>query len=326
MTEQEQSDAFYRLLAAPVRRLLILAGLELSSLQEIRMRVGRPLLLRYAGQEYGLCMDGRIGTAAEGIMVSRELLEETLSCFTGYSLYAFDEELRQGFLTVPGGHRIGVAGRTVADGGQIQCIRNISFLNIRLAHQKQGCADVVLPYLVDHGRLCNTLILSPPGCGKTTLLRDLIRQISDGSGSLDGYTVGVVDERSELAGSYLGVPQNDIGMRTDVLDCCPRAEGIMLLLRSMAPQVIAVDELGGSSDVEAIVRAFYCGCTLIATMHGSSYEDICGQPLLRPLVDAGVFERYLVLSGRPRAGTLQEIRSKDGGIMMAAWMHTRAKM
>lgn len=318
MTEREQADAFFRLLAAPVRRLFMAGGLEISSLQEIRMRVNRPLLLRYGGREYGLGADGRIKDAREGITVSRELLEETLSCITGYSLYAFDEELRQGFLTVPGGHRVGVAGRTVAEGGRIQCIRNISFLNIRLAHQKPGCADAVLPYLVEDGRLCNTLIVSPPGCGKTTLLRDLIRQISDGSGSLEGRTVGVVDERSELAGSYLGVPQNDIGMRTDVLDCCPRAEGIMLLLRSMTPQVIAVDELGGSSDAEAVVRAFYCGCRLIATMHGSSYGDVCGQPLLRPLAEAGVFERYLVLSGCPRVGTVREIRSRDGGIMMRA--------
>ena len=177
-------------------------------------------------------------------------LEEILEHICHYSPYAFEEELRRGFVTVAGGHRVGVAGQAIleTDGG-IRTLKNISFLNIRVAHQVKGAADRVMPEMYRNGMLRSALIISPPGCGKTTLLRDLIRQISDGNAYGRGMTVGVVDERSESAGSFLGRPQNDVGMRTDVLDSCPKDKGMLLLLRSMSPRVVAIGTAGAGTGV-----------------------------------------------------------------------------
>ncbi len=311
----EKNDWLYEVFPPRLRELLRRAGPDTEKLQEVRLRRGRPLLLRFDGREYGIVREGRLTDRPEGgICVSQEELEETLKCVSGYSLYAFDEEMKQGFLTVPGGHRIGVAGKLVMEGAKVQCIRHISGINIRLSHQIRGCADGVLRYLVSNGRLGHTLIVSPPRCGKTTLLRDLIRQISDGTPWLAGQTVGVVDERSELAGTYLGEAQNDLGMRTDVLDGSPKAEGMMMLLRSMSPQVIAVDELGSEADSYALENAFYCGCRLIATAHGTSLEDIRRKPLFRKMARMRMFERYIVLGGDP-AGSVREILDEQGNVL-----------
>lgn len=247
-----------------------------GQLQEIRLRTGQPALLHIGGREYFLAEDGSLtGDSRQAHCVERRELENLLEHICRYSPYAFEEEIRQGFLTVAGGHRIGVAGQVVLEqDGTVRTMKNISFLNIRIAHQIKGAADAVLPALYGEEGLKNVLILSPPGCGKTTLLRDLIRQVSDGNRFSSGMTVGVVDERSELAGAFQGVPQNDLGLRTDVLDGCPKAVGMLLLLRSMAPEVIAVDELGGSGELEALERAAACGCRILATAHGSSVEEV----------------------------------------------------
>lgn len=310
-----QEDAFYGIFAQRLREILQKCRMDLAKLQEVRLRTGRPVLLQYDGREYGILADGTLsGDVPHGICVTGRELEETMECVSGYSLYAFDEELKQGFLTVPGGHRIGVAGRLVLEEGRVRCIRHISYVNIRLSHQVPGCADAVMKYLISDGMLCHTLIISPPRCGKTTLLRDLIRQISDGTPWLEGLTVGVVDERSELAGAYFGIAQNDLGMRTDVLEGGSKAEGMMMLLRSMSPQVIAVDEIGSSEDSYALENVFHCGCRLIATVHGTSLEDIRRKPLLRKMVQEQMFGRYIVLEGSP-AGSVREILDSRGQIL-----------
>ncbi len=304
---------FYSLFSVSVRRLLQRASPDLQKLQEVRLRAEKPLLLRFAEAEYAVTEEGDMThEIANAYCVSNAELQETLSCIAGYSLYAFDEEMRQGFLTVDGGHRVGIAGKAVMDDGRIRCMRHISFLNIRLSHEMPGCADRVLPYLVQDGELCHTLILSPPGCGKTTLLRDLVRQISNGTEVLSGRTVGVVDERSEIAGCYLGIPQNDVGIRTDVLDGCSKTEGMMMLLRAMSPQVIAVDELGGIEDRQAVEAVFHCGCRLLATIHGSSVEDLKQRPLLRHMAEQKLFERYVLLDHSFHTGAVKSICNADG--------------
>lgn len=310
-----REEECYTLLAAGLRAILRKASLEPEKLQEIRLRAGQPVLLRYDGREWALTADGTLCEDAErGYRVTTEELRGTMECISGYSLYAFDEEMRQGFMTVPGGHRIGVAGKIVMEGGSVRCIRHISCINIRLSHQIRGCADGVMPYVIHEGEVCHTLIISPPRCGKSTLLRDIIRQISDGSPLLEGRTVGVVDERSEIAGSYLGIPQNDVGKRTDVLDCCSKAEGMMMLLRSMSPQVIAVDEIGNSADREALETVFHCGCRLLATAHGSSVDDIKKSPLLQQMVRQHMFERYIILDAHP-VGRVKEIFDCRGTLL-----------
>ena len=309
-----QENTVSVLLAARLRRLLQTSGVQFAALQELRLRAGRPFLLTYKGKEYTLTEDGRLSQRLnEGCVVSPGEVQETLECVSGYSLYAFADEMKQGFLTVPGGHRVGLAGRIVTDGAQIACIRHISFINIRLSHQVKGCADAVMGYLVENGKLLNTLILSPPGCGKTTLLRDVIRQISDGTETLAGQTVGVVDERSELAGSYLGIPQNDVGSRTDVLDCCPKRQGMMMLLRAMSPQVIAVDEIGGSEDLRALQQVQSCGCRLLATMHGDSFADVKQRLTESGASVRALFQRFVML-GSP-AGSVRVVTDAEGAAL-----------
>lgn len=196
----------------------------------------------------------------------------------------------------------GVAGRVILKDRQITGLKAASFLNVRVAHEIKGCADQVLPFLYVNGKFVSTLIVSPPGCGKTTLLRDLIRQVSDGSSqkagkcSFSGVNVGVADERSELGACYQGVPQNDLGMRTDVLDGCPKSEGMLMLIRSMAPAVVAVDEIGGKEDIKAVEYVRNCGCALAATAHGNSLEELKERAGFRELLEEKTFERLVFLS------------------------------
>ena len=262
-----------KLFPAHIRQALLQARFDMEQVYEIRLRVNAPLILIYQGKEYFLTKSGDFSRKEEeACFVKAEDLKETMEYVSGYSMYAFEEEIRQGFITIQGGHRVGIAGKTVLEGDRIKGVKYISYINLRLSHQIKGCATPILPYIIKNNRICHTLIVSPPRCGKTTLLRDLIRQVSSGSVYLPGVSVGVVDERSEIGGSYQGVPQNDLGIRTDVLDCCPKAEGMMMLIRSMSPEVVAVDELGDYEDIHAIESVIHCGCKLFATVHGSSVE------------------------------------------------------
>lgn len=297
----------------------ILAGIEgdFADVQEIRLRAGQPLMMRTEEGEFYIGKRGEKSRRPEmGYRVPAREIKEMMEYVGNYSLYAYEEELRQGYLTVQGGHRVGVAGKVVPDQGRIKTIKYISFLHIRVAHEKKGCADRVLPWLYDQdrGRWYHSLIVSPPGCGKTTLLRDLIRQISDGTVDGTGQAVGVVDERSELAACYMGIPQNDLGRQTDVLDGCPKAEGMMLLLRSMSPRVLAVDEVGGQADQEAVRYAMDSGCCVLATAHGSCMEEI-RRKWQRVGMEQLMFERYIFLSRGEGAGTMEEIRDENGQIL-----------
>lgn len=304
----EQTQGFLHIFSLRIRHVLEKLKVETDKLQEIRLRAGCPLLVNWNGQEYFVNQEGELSASREeGVLVEREDLLETVEYMADYSLYAFEDEIRRGFLTIQGGHRIGIAGKIIMEGDRVKSVKHISFLNVRLSHQYKGCADAVLPYLFEDGEVCHTLIISPPRGGKTTLLRDLIRQISDGTEKFPGRTVGVVDERSEIGGSYLGVPQNDLGIRTDVLDCCPKAEGMMMLVRAMAPQVIAVDEIGDYRDIRAIESVIHCGCRLLATVHGTSIEDVKRKPLLQKLVREHVFDRYILLHDREHIGQVKEI-------------------
>ena len=207
---------------------------------------------------------------------------------------------------------MGVTGKVLLNGDRIRGMKYISCINVRLSHQIPGCADAVMPYIQSRNHISHTLIISPPRCGKTTLLRDVIRQLSNGREGIPGVTVGVVDERSELAGSWQGVPQNDLGMRTDILDACPKAEGMQMLVRSMSPDVVAVDELGREEDFRAVESVIHCGCRLIATAHGNSVEDILNQPFFQKLKKMEIFEKYIVLGDRKQIGIIKGIYDEKG--------------
>jgi len=286
---------------------------EQAYIQEIRLRAGRPVVLHRDGREIFLTEKGELTSSCQYVHCATEReLEEILEHICHYSPYAFEEELRRGFVTVAGGHRVGVAGQAVLEAdGTIRTLKNISYLNIRVAHQKKGAADRVLPRIYQKGSLKSTLIISPPGCGKTTLLRDLIRQISDGNAYGAGMTVGVVDERSELAGAFLGKAQNDMGMRTDVLDSCPKEIGMLMLLRSMSPQVIAIDELGSDGELRALRQAEACGCKILATVHGENWKDVesrFGSEIIR---GQGMFELILILGKDKGKCVVKEIMEKE---------------
>ena len=308
-----KQEEIAKLFPAHIRQALLAAHFDMDQVYEIRLRVNAPLIVIYQGQEYFLTREGEFSREeSQGCFVRAEDLKETMEYVSSYSMYAFEEEIRQGFITIQGGHRVGIAGKTVLEGDRIKSVKYISYINLRLSHQIKGCASPILPYIIKNGRICHTLIISPPRCGKTTLLRDLIRQVSSGSSYVPGVSVGVVDERSEIGGSYQGIPQNDLGIRTDVLDCCPKAEGMMMLIRSMSPEVVAVDELGDYEDIHAIESVIHCGCKLFATVHGSSIEDIKRKPLMQRLVRERIFERYIVLHHQDRAGRVKAIFDERG--------------
>lgn len=301
------ANQIQNLFSGNIRRLLLQADLDYEKLYEIRLRAGRPMFLIYDGGECFLRTRGR-----EPYLVTREDLKETLEYVSGYSLYAYEDELRQGYMSVQGGHRVGVTGKVILDGDRIRGMKYISCINLRLAHEIQGCADPVMEHIRKENWTAHTLLISPPRCGKTTLLRDMIRQLSNGSGKIPGVTVGVVDERSELAGCYQGIPQNDLGIRTDVLDGCPKAHGMQMLIRSMSPSVVAVDELGREEDFKAVESVIYSGCKLIATAHGASLEEIFSTPFFGRLRKMKVFERYILLGKEQRAGIIRGIYDERG--------------
>ena len=244
-----RSEEMIKLLPSGLRDVLQKMNLDVAGLQEIRLRAEQPAVILSHGKEY-----------VSQTVIHRRQLEETLAYLGNYSLYAYEEEIRRGYLSLPGGHRVGIAGRVVVEDGNIRTITAISSLNLRFAHQILGCADEVIPFLWQDGVLQSTLIVSPPGKGKTTMLRDCIRQISNGTLIHPGMTVGLVDERSEIAGCSGGIPGNDVGIRTDVLDACPKAKGLMMLIRSMAPEVVAADEIGSQEDLEAFTYAMRTVC------------------------------------------------------------------
>lgn len=295
------------ILPAKYRKNFNRLEVELDKLREIRFRIGQPVEVldrkrHILGRE----------------KVDRSELKEMLEYISGYSLYAFEEEISQGFITIPGGHRVGMAGHVVVKDGQVRNIRNISFINVRVSREIIGCAESIMNYIREDKRVCNTLIVSPPGCGKTTLLRDIVRIVSGGQDQKEGKNVTVVDERSEIAGCYRGMPQNDLGSRTDVLDGCPKSEGMLMAVRSLSPEVIVVDEIGGKGDIQALRYVRNCGCALIATVHGRDFQEVREKPELGEMIKDGVFERCIILENSLGPGKIRDVCDGTGRSLMYA--------
>ena len=285
--------------------------------EEIRLRLERPLTVhgRHGARFYS--SRGAACDSERAYHPDRRDLEQALLRVSSSSLYAFEEELRGGYLTLPGGHRVGLCGKAVLEAGRVSTLKNIASFNYRLARDVPGTARPYAPYLLHRreGRVCRTLIVSPPRGGKTTFLRDLARSLSDGLPGLGqtGFQVAVVDERSEIAGSFRGLPQLQVGRCTDVLDGCPKAEGMMMLLRSMAPQVIITDEIGRDEDGRAIEEVLHAGITIIATAHGSNLEELARRPGLARLLNMRIFERLVILGRSRGVGTVELIQDPRNG-------------
>ena len=261
---------------------------NLNDLEEIRIRTNRNILLK-AGQEEKK-IDYCINT--------NEVLE-ILQRICDNSIYTYQSQICKGYITIKGGHRVGITGNVVEKEGQVINISHIYSLNFRVARQIINCSKPILQYILDvkNNNIYNTIILSPPGRGKTTILRDSIRNISDGiqEYNFKGITVGVVDERGEIAAMYKGIPQNDLGERTDILDNISKDIGMKMLVRSMNPKVIAADEIGTKEDIEAINYAVTSGIKGIFTAHGASLEDITLNPILSDLFNLKVIERIVLI-------------------------------
>lgn len=280
INSKENNDTIINVLPTAFRENL--SYVNMDGVEEIRLRVERNAILYFGPDKGELVTD---------YIIRQKDLQEALEYITSFSLYAYEEDIREGFITIKGGHRVGVAGKIVREAGKIKTISNISSINIRVSHQVYGCGDELMPYLIDEDKVMNTLIISPPGAGKTTLLRDVLRQLSD----TYMQKISIVDERSEIASCYKGVPQNNVGIRTDVYDCCPKTEGIMLMIRAMSPQVVAVDEVGGSRDMEAIQEATGCGCKIVATIHGDTVDDIATKSYMQECLREKLFKRFVFI-------------------------------
>ena len=292
MDRAEWMDRFDRaaeLLPPRLKRLaLALPEAQKKRAEELRLRVARPLTV--------LMPEGELSVAPANreAIVNREDLEQMVSALTEYSRYASVETLRQGYLTVCGGFRLGVCGSAVIRDGAVRNLKDFSALSLRIVREQIGIGAEVAGRLFDeNGRFLSTLILSPPGGGKTTLLRDLIRCVSLGDGAHPPLRVAVVDERSEIAVSHQGRAQMELGNHTDVLDACPKALGMAMVLRAMNPQVIAVDEITVAEDIAAACAAANCGVGLLATIHAADVSELRQKPLYSRLLEAGVFRRCI---------------------------------
>lgn len=346
----------------------------LQQLEEIRIRTNTDTLLISGGREYSLC---------DGDEITAEVLEEILNRLLDYSYYAYEEELSRGYITIEGGHRVGICGRVTLENGQVHLIKDVSSLNIRRSREITGASEKILGAVLSPAKapaesvpnagisvgyegekspvpsaisgVCssaagcegekspatsassgacssaagcggekspvpsaisgacssaagcrrmvvrNTLIISPPKCGKTTMLRDLARNLSNA-----GFRIGICDERSEIAGCYDGKTSYDLGPRTDVLDGCPKADGILMLIRAMSPDVVMTDEIGKPEDAAAIRSALSAGVKIITTIHGSSFED-AAKSAVGSLITDHVFETLIFLSAQPVTGTVEKI-------------------
>lgn len=270
--------------------------LRRTDITELRFRVGLPLMIRTVSGDYFFQKDGKL-TKDEGYpyIVTAETMKRMFQKISQYSVFAFKEELKEGFLTLKGGHRVGLCGKIYYDGEGMRQIQNISSFNIRISRQLQGCSEDFFPYLIKKREFLNTLLISPPGGGKTTYLRDLIRIISDGTRHFPGKQISVVDERSEIGNRSGSTEGFYLGKRTDLMDNCPKAEGMLMMLRSMGPQVLAADEIGDARDIDALRYIRNCGCQLLMTVHGYDLDDIMKRPFLGPYLVQYPFDRYVII-------------------------------
>jgi len=247
---------------------------------EIRIRINRPIILKTKEKEITV-----------EYIVKKENIERIFESICNNSIYAFEEEISNGFITIQGGHRVGLSGKPLYREGKIYTIKDISALNFRIAREVIGFADNIIPKIKINNEFVSTLIISPPGLGKTTLLRDLVRQISN-----SGYTVSLIDERSEIASCFKGLPQNDIGLRTDIMDSVYKPDGIKMMVRSMRPDFIATDEIGTDEDAEAIFYAVNCGTKILATAHGNKLEDLYKSKKMKEVLECDIFKKIVLLS------------------------------
>lgn len=282
-----------------IRRYMF--NINLTEAYEIRMRLGKPLAIYFTDGCYYVSRHGVLTQdASSAVKITHANIEEAIEIASKSSVYSVEDEIRDGYITIGGGNRVGICGSTVITNGKISFIKDVSALNYRLACEVTGISNKVKDNIIKNNEIKNTLIISPPGAGKTTLLRDITRLIS-----YAGFNVSVVDERREIAAVNGGKPAFDIGPFTDVLSGAPKAEGMLMMLRSMAPDVIVTDEIGKLCDAETIEKIINSGVKVITTIHGSCIDQIRKRSELTGAMR--FFETFITLSKRNGAGTIEEI-------------------
>lgn len=291
-------DEIIRLFPEIIRqRLIRQLNNNWYSLQEIRIRLDKPIELIFDGHTEWI--KSIRPTTKDAMYMVNQLSE--------FSLYRMEDELREGYITIEGGHRVGLAGKVNTLGGEVKAIQHITFMNIRVAKEKIGAAQPFLPFIFNGYEYENTLIVGAPQTGKTTIIRDMARLIASDHGNILGQKVGIVDERSEISGSIKGVPQHNLGTRTDVMDACPKAEGMMMMIRSMSPEVLIIDEIGSEKDVIALMEAIHAGVTVICSIHAHTLEELRKRPSLQPLFINEVFKRIILLERGSKPGKVKGI-------------------
>lgn len=309
----EYNRDIIRYFSKEIRDVLEKANLQkLECLEEIRLRAGKPLIIQDYANEWFVDYSGNITrNSRNSFIVRQEEILSTLEIMSRNSIYAFQEEIKNGFITLAGGHRIGISGKAVIEDGKVVNIKEFSSLNVRVSKAVEGCSLKILKFIInkDTNNVYNTLLVSPPQCGKTTLLRDLTRVLSSGvrEKGIKGMKIGLVDERSEIAACYKGIPQFDVGPRTDILDACPKSLGMIMMVRSMSPQVIITDEIGDRGDKESIETILNAGVKLIASAHGYNISELKSRQEVLALIKRHVFDRYIVLSNVEGPGTVEEV-------------------
>ena len=275
----------------------------IENIEEIRIRTYKPIILK----------NGQAEKQIDYIITPNTVLQ-ILQKICENSIYSYQNQICNGFITLHGGHRVGITGNAVIKDEQVINLNYISSLNFRIARQVFNCSSTALPYIINSSQndIYTTLIVSPPGCGKTTLLRDLVRRISNGIPEMNfkGVTCGIVDERGEISALYKGVPQNDIGIKVDIIENVSKDVAMKMLIRSMTPKVIVADEIGNSKDIEAINYAICSGSKGIFTAHGSSMFDITLNPMIKELISLNIIERIIFLDENKK-GNIKEIYYLD---------------
>lgn len=289
-----------------------------DGLEEIRVRIGWPVELIYSNRNEWL--------GNYDCMIDRQCLDEMLNYITGYSMYAMEEEIRQGYITLSEGHRIGITGHAtyeaLRDGreSKITNIVDIGGLNIRIAHERKGCAEKIVPYIRKGDSIYNTMIFAAPGVGKTTYLRDMIRILSNGErvdsrmerSFCSGKKICVIDERSEIAACVNGKPQNDLGKRTDILDGCPKENGMKMVLRTMSPDIVAVDEIGKKEEFALLEQMRCSGVKILGTLHAGDIDEVLRNQMIRTGVESGAIERFVELSRCSNGNRMFHIYDEKG--------------
>ena len=269
---------------------------------EIRFRTGRPVSICTGKKSYYLTQMSTLTEVADRrcVCVNKQEMEELVLHLSGYSLHSHQSDFVNGFLTVKGGHRIGLSGSAVTQNGKICSVKQISSINLRISREVKGCAQELIRRVFTNG-LANVLVAGSPASGKTTLIRDAVRLLSK------TYQISVIDERSEIASMIFGTPQNDVGPMTDILDGYPKSEGIIRAVRSLSPDLIVCDEIGSSQDIDALATGTNSGVHILATIHAANMEELMRKPLIHSLLERGSIDYLVFLSSKQVPGKIESI-------------------